>query len=587
MFRIRRIFDDVVPANRHALEQVRALLRSQFELLDRQKIDRIPESLRHPLKYRFRSILYVAEDHRSTVRGLALLDHDADLKFCYLDYLASDRRLAGRGVGGALYERVRSEALSLGVVGVFFECLPDDPKLCPNPDVLKQNRARLKFYEAYGARPIMSTAYETPVHPGADTPPYLVFDDLAQDSVLGRSHLKQVITSILERKYEDICDPAYVRMVVESVRDDPARLRPPRYAVAQVVEKRNAATTNLTKIALVVTDQHEIHHVRERGYVEAPVRIKSIRQALDLTGDFDTVPPRTFGDSWITAVHDPAYVRYFKRVCKNAEPDAPIYPYVFPIRNRARPPVELPIRAGYYCIDTFTPISGHAHVAARRAVDCALTAAHELLSGRRTAYALVRPPGHHAERGFFGGFCYFSNAAIAAHYLSQFGKVAMLDIDYHHGNGQQDIFYGRRDVLTLSIHGHPRFAYPYFTGFADERGEGEGVGYNVNYPLPETIDTAHYLHTLRLALARVRDFGATYLVVCFGLDTAKGDPTGTWSFTGRDFTAIGTEIGQVWLPCLVLQEGGYNNRSIGANARCFFSGLLSGQGQQLHRQRHR
>lgn len=586
MFRIRRIFDDVVPANRHALEQVRALLRSQFELLDRQKIDRIPESLRHPLKYRFRSILYVAEDHRSTVRGLALLDHDADLKFCYLDYLASDRRLAGRGVGGALYERVRSEALSLGAVGVFFECLPDDPKLCPNPEVLKQNRARLKFYEAYGARPIMNTDYETPVHPGADNPPYLVFDDLAQDSVLGRSYLKQVIASILERKYEDICDPAYVRMVVESVRDDPARLRPPRYAVAQVVEKRNAATTNLTKIALVVTDQHEIHHVRERGYVEAPVRIKSIRQALEPTGDFDPVPPRAFGDSWITAVHDPAYVRYFKRVCKNAEPDAPIYPYVFPIRNRARPPVELPIRAGYYCIDTFTPISGHAHVAARRAVDCSLTGAHELLSGRRTAYALVRPPGHHAERGFFGGFCYFNNAAIAAHYLSQFGKVAMLDIDYHHGNGQQDIFYGRRDVLTLSIHGHPRFAYPYFTGFADERGEGEGVGYNVNYPLPETIDPAHYLHTLRLALTRVRDFGATYLVVCFGLDTAKGDPTGTWSFTGRDFTAIGAEIGQVWLPCLVVQEGGYNNRSIGANARCFFSGFLSGQGQQLRRHRH-
>ena len=184
MFRIRRIFDDVVPANQHALEQVRAILRSQFELLDRQKIDRIPELLRDPLKYRFRSILYVAEDHRSTVRGLAMLDHDADLKFCYLDYLASDRKLAGRGVGGALYDRIRSEALSLGVVGVFFECLPDDPKLCRNPDVLKQNKARLRFYESYGARPIVNTAYETPVHPGSDNPPYLVFDRLAQNHVL-------------------------------------------------------------------------------------------------------------------------------------------------------------------------------------------------------------------------------------------------------------------------------------------------------------------------------------------------------------------------------------------------------------------
>jgi GNAT superfamily N-acetyltransferase len=478
MFRIRRIFDDVTPANQHALEQVRAILRSQFELLDRQKIDRIPELLRDPLKYRFRSILYVAEDHRSTVRGLAVLDHDADLKFCYLDYLASDRKLAGRGVGGALYDRIRSEALSLGVVGVFFECLPDDPKLCRNPDVLKQNRARLRFYEAYGVRPIVNTAYETPVHNGSDNPPYLVFDKLAQDSVLRKSYLKQVIACILERKYGDICEPAYVRMVVESVSDDPVQFRQPRYAVAQVVEKNASIAANLAKIALVKTDQHEIHHVKSRGYVESPVRIRAISKALEPTGDFDPVSPIAFGDAWITAVHDPEYVRYFKKVCKNADPNTPIYPYVFPIRNRARPPVELPIRAGYYCIDTFTPISGHAYVAARRAVDCALTGAHELLSGRRIAYALVRPPGHHAERGFFGGFCYFNNAAIAAHRLSHFGKVAMLDIDYHHGNGQQEIFYRRKDVLTLSIHGHPRFAYPYFSGFSDEQGEQEGEGYN-------------------------------------------------------------------------------------------------------------
>jgi acetoin utilization deacetylase AcuC-like enzyme/GNAT superfamily N-acetyltransferase len=582
MFRIRRIFDDVVSANRHALDQVRAILSSQFEFLDRQKIDRIPESLRHPLKYGFRSILYVAEGHRSIVRGLALLDYDADLKFCYLDYLASNSRLAGRGVGGALYARVRSEALSLGVVGVFFECLPDDPKLCRNPDVLKQNKARLRFYETYGARPIVNTAYETPVRQGSDNPPYLVFDDLSQGNALSSSYLKRVIACILERKYADICEPAYIRMVMESVRDDPVRLRPPRYAVAQTVEKRNASiAANLAKIALVVTDQHEIHHVKSRGYVESPVRIRSILHALEPTGVFDRVPPASFGDSWITAVHDSEYVNYFKKVCKNAEPNTPIYPYVFPIRNRTRPPVDLLIRAGYYCIDTFTPISGHAYVAARRAVECALTGVNELLSGRRIAYALVRPPGHHAERGFFGGFCYFNNAAIAAHCLSQFGKVVILDIDYHHGNGQQEIFYHRKDVLTISIHGHPRFAYPYFSGFADERGEGEGVGYNVNYPMPETIDAADYLDTLRTALTRVREFGPTYVVVCLGLDTSKGDPTGSWNLNGRDFAAIGTEIGRLRMPCLVVQEGGYNIRSIGSNARFFFQGILSGLGKPV------
>jgi acetoin utilization deacetylase AcuC-like enzyme len=589
MFRIRRIFDDVVPVNQHTLEQVKAILHSQFELLDRQKIDRIPESLRFPFKYGFRSILYVAEDHRSIVRGLAMLDHDAELNFCYLDYLASDKKLAGRGVGGALYGRIRSEALALGAVGVFLECLPDDPKLCRNPDILKQNKARLKFYEAYGARPIINTSYETPTHPEGDNPPYLVFDDLAQGSVLSRNFLKRVISRILKRKYEDICGPAYVQMVMGSVHDDPIRLRPIRYAAAPVVEKRNASlAADFTKIALVVTDQHEIHHVKDRGYVESPVRIRAIHRVLEPTGFFDPVSLKSFGDSAINVVHDPDYVKYFKKVCKNAEPDSPLYPYVFPIRNRARPPVDLAVRAGYYCIDTFTPISGHAYVAARRAVDCALTGVHEILSGRRTVYVLVRPPGHHAERGFFGGFCYFNNAAIAAHQLSQFGKVAIVDIDYHHGNGQQDIFYRRCDVLTISLHGHPRFAYPYFTGFADERGDGEGVGYNVNYPLAETIETAEYLHALRIALSRIRDFGPTYLVVCLGLDTAKGDPTGTWNLMARDFTAIGLEIGGLRKPTLVMQEGGYNNRSIGTNVKSFLIGVLSGRGNhpRPHRKRN-
>ncbi len=588
MFRIRRIFDDVVPADRYALDQVGAILRSQFTLLDRQKINRIPDLLRSPLKYGVRSILFVAEDNRARVRGLAFLDHEAELKYCYLDYLVSDKKLAGRGVGGALYDRVRSEALSLGVIGVFFECLPDDPKLCRDPDLLKQNRARLRFYESYGARPIVNTAYETPVSSDWDNPPYLVFDDLAQGSMLRKDHVKKVIACILERKYKDICGPDYVRMVVDSVREDPVRIRPSRYAVPQVVEQRHASVAlSLAKIALVVTDQHQIHHVKSRGYVESPVRIRSINQALEPTGIFDPVPPATFGDSWITAVHDSEYVRYFKRVCKKIGPDTPLYPYVFPIRNRARPPKEWPVRAGYYCIDTFTPLNSHAYVAARRAVDCALTAVREVLSGRRVAYALVRPPGHHAERGYFGGFCYFNNAAIAAHFLSQFGKVAMLDIDYHHGNGQQDIFYRRSDVLTISIHGHPSFAYPYFSGFSEEKGEGEGRGYNVNYPLSEVIEAADYLRTLRSALKRIRGFGARYLVVCLGLDTAKGDPTGTWNLRGRDYADIGREIGRLQKPCIVIQEGGYNNRSIGGNAKHFFLGLFSGPGRQLPVVNHR
>ncbi len=136
----------------------------------------------------------------------------------------------------------------------------------------------------------------------------------------------------------------------------------------------------------------------------------------------------------------------------------------------------MPVRAGYYCIDTFTPLNRNAYTAAKGAVDCALTAASQILTGYRISYALVRPPGHHAESKVFGGFCYFNSSAMAANYLSVHGRVAVLDVDYHHGNGTQDIFYQRDDVLTVSIHGHPSFAYPYFSGFSEETGEEKGLG---------------------------------------------------------------------------------------------------------------
>ncbi len=157
-------------------------------------------------------------------------------------------------------------------------------------------------------------------------------------------------------------------------------------------------------------------------------------------------------------------------------PGKSIYPYVFPIRNVARPPVELSVRAGYYCIDSFTPLNKNAFLAARMGVDCALTAANEILSGTQVAYVLTRPPGHHAEKNSFGGFCYFNNNAIAANFLSRYGRIAILDIDYHHGNGQQQIFYDRSDVLTISIHGHPSFAYPYFSGFRKRRAKAQESG---------------------------------------------------------------------------------------------------------------
>ncbi|OHB32980.1 MAG: histone deacetylase [Desulfuromonadaceae bacterium GWC2_58_13] len=576
MFFIRRFFDEVAPRNQEAMRQVQTILREQFPTLKQEDIDKIPDLLRSPLKHRFRSILYVSEDNRGMVTGFALLSHDQELHFAYLDYISAARSATGGGIGGALYERLREEALTLDCCGIFFECLPDDPALCRDPTILAQNRARLKFYEKYGARPIMGTAYETPVQPGDDNPPYLVLDDLGRNRPLPAETARKIVRAILERRYAQLCPKSYIDMVVASFRDDPVPLRPPRYVRKTPKAANFSVSGKLRRIPLVVNDRHSIHHIRERGYVEAPVRIEAILRELTPMGLFEPVPPKEFAERHIRAVHDPAYVDYFKKVCGNLGKTRSIYPYVFPLRNQARPPKELAVRAGYYCIDTFTPLNQNAQLAATRGVDCTLTAAERILEGHRLSYALVRPPGHHAEYRAFGGFCYYNNAAIAAHYLRHFGRVAMLDIDYHHGNGQQVIFYSRSDVLTVSIHGHPSFAYPYFSGFEDEKGEGPGLGFNRNYPLPETITIEQYLQTLDKALQKIRAFKPSILVLCLGLDTAKGDPTGTWPLKGMDFEAVGKRIGALGLHTLVVQEGGYYTRNLGVNARHFFRGLWAG-----------
>ncbi len=576
MIKIRRIYDRVLPGDREVIEQVQEILRAQFPGLDEEDVQKLPQQLHDPLKFRFRSILFVADGSRHTLKGFALVMHAPDLHFCYLDFIASAPNKLGGGIGGALYERVRDEARQLQTVGLFFECLPDDPNLCRDSDMLKQNAARLRFYERYGARPIANTAYETPVTPGDDSPPYLVYDDLGHAAPLRSDSARRIARAILERKYHAMCPPEYINMVVNSFQDDVVALRPPRYKNHGVTSHSRKVYVIDQHIMLVINDKHDIHHVKDRGYVEAPVRIKAILDAIEPTGLFERVKVQHFSESRIKAVHARGFVDYLRKVSANVEPGKSVYPYVFPIRNAARPPKDLPMRAGYYCIDTFTPLNENAYKAARRAVDCALTAATLLEDGARLAYALVRPPGHHAERTVFGGFCYFNSAAIAAHYLSQHGNVAMLDIDYHHGNGAQDIFYERADVLTISIHGHPRFAYPYFSGFEDECGSGAGDGFNVNMPLQEQVDGERYREALRKALRRITQFQPQFLVVPLGLDPAKNDPTGSWGLTAADFFKNGRMIGELRLPTLVVQEGGYRIRSLGQNARHFFQGLWEG-----------
>ena len=580
MFSIRRILDASAPANRAIVAQVQDILRTQVDALKDHEVTDLPKKLNDAMKYRFQSRLLVSQHKNADVDGFALIMHATDIGFCYLDFIAAGKTMTGQGLGGALYERVRDEALNMGASCILMECLPDDPVLSPDPKIRKQNARRLAFYERYGVRVITGTFYETPTKPDDTDPPYLVIDTLGNPLPDGK-FMRKAVRAILERKYSDLCDPAYIDKVVKSFPLEGVSLREPKYIKAES-SSYTPALEKSKNIILIANEGHEIHHVKEHGYVESPVRIKVILRELEKLSFIEKRPAKSWNDKHILGVHDADYVSFLKKACLSVPKGKSVYPYVFPIRNQDRKPVDTPLLAGYYCIDTFTPLNAEAYQAARSAVDCALTGAEAIVSGARTAYALVRPPGHHAERRSFGGFCYFANAAIGANYLSQYGKVAILDIDYHHGNSQQDIFYKRNDVLTISLHGHPKFAYPYFTGFADEMGEGTGYGYNLNMPLPENLEPEEYLKHLNKALKRIREYDPAYLVVALGLDTAKADPTGTWTLRAADFDRIGGVIGALDLPTLVVQEGGYRTQTLGTNAQKFFSGLHKAASEKSH-----
>lgn len=330
----------------------------------------------------------------------------------------------------------------------------------------------------------------------------------------------------------------------------------------------------MKQLVVVTSRAHELHDVPDNGYVEVPRRLRALAKGLSKL-NLRRIVARKFSDKYVTCVHDPALVRFLKSSCNKIDAEKYEYSYVFPIRNVDKPPRDWSLAVGYYCFDNFTPIHQYAYAAARKAADATLTAAQSLRNGAGFAYAMVRPPGHHAERSHFGGFCYLNSSAIAAQFLSRVGTVAMLDIDYHHGNGQQDIFWHRQDVLTVSVHANPAIAYPYFSGYADEKGEGRGAGYNVNFPLPEVLDGLQYRRTLKKALSLIHDYDPDVIVVPLGFDSARNDPTGSWTLDAPDFFANGQMIAKLNRPILFVQEGGYQLDTLGKNVRAFFSGVLA------------
>ena len=255
----------------------------------------------------------------------------------------------------------------------------------------------------------------------------------------------------------------------------------------------------------------------------------------------------------------------------NAERDA--LPSVWPLPNRHGfrndvLPTNFAARLGLFSFDSGSPLTAGTWAAARGGAACALAAARDVAAGARSAFALSRPPGHHAGPDFFGGYCFLNNAAIAAQALRDAGhaQVAVLDVDYHHGNGTQTIFYERADVLTVSIHGDPATEYPFFLGHADERGAGAGEGFNLNLPLPRGTGFGTWRDTLDTALQAVQRFGATALVVPMGLDTFEGDPISGFTLKSADYFAVGKALAGAGLPTVFTFEGGYAVDAVGTNA---------------------
>ena len=312
------------------------------------------------------------------------------------------------------------------------------------------------------------------------------------------------------------------------------------------------------------------------SYMENPDRMDRILNALRKTDWAEIVEPKEFGLDPIYAVHDKDYIDFLASawtewLMSEAEDKSTLLPATFALRRQPPKPTSLLGRAGYYMMDLSACIVEGTYTAALASANCALSAAVALTTGSQSAFALCRPPGHHAGKDYAGGYCFINNAGVAANWLSIRGKVALLDVDYHCGNGTQDIFYERNDVLTISIHADPHFEYPYYAGYAEETGSGAGLGFHKNFPLEKGTEDARYLSALEEALVLIREFAPVYLVVSAGMDIYAEDPLGKIRVTTGGIGEIGKRISTLHLPTVIVMEGGYNNEALGRNIVAFLS----------------
>ncbi|HTR86782.1 MAG TPA: histone deacetylase family protein [Reyranella sp.] len=339
---------------------------------------------------------------------------------------------------------------------------------------------------------------------------------------------------------------------------------------------------------IVYSDKHASHDpqtffirgVKQRS-AEQPERATRLLAAAKDAGH-EVHAPKSYGAAPAAKVHTPEYIDFLQVAARDwaklPNASAEVIPNMHPARAHASYPRVLAGRAGWHQADLACPIGPHTWEAALASSEVAMTAADMVLVGEACAYALCRPPGHHAFADMAGGFCFLNNTAIAAQHLQgRHRRVAILDVDVHHGNGTQGIFYERADVLTISIHADPADYYPYFWGYAHETGDGAGMGFNLNLPQPMGSPDSVWLAAGDKALARIREFAPTALVVALGLDASESDPLQGLKVTGAGFHAMARKIASLGLPTVLVQEGGYLSDDLGRNLAQFLSGFEGGR----------
>jgi acetoin utilization deacetylase AcuC-like enzyme len=335
---------------------------------------------------------------------------------------------------------------------------------------------------------------------------------------------------------------------------------------------------------IVYSDKHASHDpqtffvrgTRQRS-AEQPGRATRLLAAAKSAGH-QVHAPKAHGTAPAASVHTPQYLDFLQTIARDwaklPNASAEVVPNVHPARYSATYPTALAGRAGWHQVDLACPIGPGTWDAALASSEVAATAADMVLAGERQAYALCRPPGHHAYADMAGGFCFLNNTAIAAQRLrGKHGRVAVLDVDVHHGNGTQGIFYDRADVLTVSIHADPADYYPYFWGHAHEAGAGAGQGYNLNLPLKLGSGDAPWLAAGDQAITRLGEFAPGALVVALGLDASESDPLQGLKVTGAGFHAMARKIAALGLPTVLVQEGGYLSDDLGHNLAQFLAGF--------------